>query len=232
MALPIKGLQKLSLIDYPGKLCATVFVGECNFRCVFCYNIDLVLRPEELATISEEEALVFLSDRKNFLDGICVSGGEPTIHMELPLFLSKVKALGYLVKVDTNGSRPDMLKRLIEDRLVDYIAMDVKAPLKDYERIVRTPVETGALRKSVHIIRNSNIDYELRTTVVPGLVGEKELIEIAREHKSSKRFVIQQFRPGRTLDECFKDTIPYPTTMLEKFCKRIKSFFKECELRY
>lgn len=232
MTLPIKGIQKLSLIDYPGKLCATIFVGECNFRCPYCYNVSLILEPKNLRTIPEQDVLDFLSERKGFLDGICVGGGEPTIHKELPIFLSKVKKIGFLVKVDTNGSKPKMLKRLIDEGLVDYIAMDVKAPLRKYRKTVGAEVDIESVKESVGLIRASDIDYEFRITMVPELTTEEDLIEIAKMLKSSKRFVVQQLRPGKTLDESFKDVIPYSIEKLEEFRRRVAPFFKECKLRY
>lgn len=232
MTLPIKDIQKLSLIDYPGKLCATIFLGGCNFRCPYCYNVNLVLEPENLRTIPEQEVLDFLSERKGFLDGICVGGGEPTIHEELPIFLSKVKKIDLLVKVDTNGSKPKMLKRLIDEGLVDYIAMDVKAPLRKYRKTVRAKVDIENIKESIGLIRASGVDYEFRITVVPGLTTEEDLLEIAKTLKSSKRFVIQQFRPGRTLDESFKDVAPYSIEKLDEFRRKLALFFKECKSRY
>ncbi len=232
MTLPIKGIQKLSLIDYPGKLCATVFVGGCNFRCPYCYNVSLVLEPERLRTIPEKEILDFLSERKGFLDGICVGGGEPTMHGELPAFLSKVKGLDFLVKVDTNGSRPRMLRRLLNEGLVDYVAMDVKAPLIKYGETVGAEVNIDHIKESIRLIKASGVDYEFRITAVPGLTDEEDLMEIAQMLESSKRFVIQQFRPGRTLDESFKGVTPYPLERLYEFRKKITPFFKECNVRY
>jgi len=231
MTLPIKGVQRLSLIDYPGKLCATVFVGGCNFRCPYCYNVSLVLEPEKLRTIPEKEILDFLSERRGFLHGICVGGGEPTIHGELPAFLSKVKGLNFLVKVDTNGSRPKMLRRLINEGLVDYIAMDVKAPLRKYGETVRVEVNIDNIEESIGLIKASGIDYEFRITAVPGLTDEEDLMEIAQILESSKRFVIQQFRPGRTLDESFKGITPYSLERLNGFRQGMTPFFKECKLR-
>lgn len=232
MTLPIKGVQKLSLIDYPGRLCATVFVGGCNFRCPYCYNVSLVLEPEKLRTIPEEEIIDFLSERRGFLDGICVGGGEPTIHGELPAFLSKVKGLNFLVKVDTNGSRPKMLKRLINEGLVDYIAMDVKAPLRKYGETVRAEVNIENIKGTIELIKASGIDYEFRITAVPRLTDGEDLMEIAQTLKSSKRFAIQQFRPERTLDESFEGITPYPLERLDEFRQRITPFFKECKVRY
>jgi len=232
MRLPIKGIQKLSLIDYPEKLCATVFVGGCNFRCPYCYNVSLVLEPERLRTIPEKEILDFLSERRGFLDGICVGGGEPTIHGELPAFLSKVKGLNFLVKVDTNGSRPKMLMRLVNEGLVDYIAMDVKAPPRKYGETVRAEVSIDHIKESIELIKAGGIDYEFRITAVPGLTAEEDLMEIAQMLESSKRFVIQQFRPGRTLDESFKGITPYSSERLDEFRQRMAPFFKECKVRY
>jgi len=230
--LPIKAMQKLSLIDYPGKLCTTIFLGGCNFRCPYCFNIDLVLKPETLKTIPEDVVLGFLAERVGFIDGICMGGGEPTLHRELPRFLSKVKSLGLLVKVDTNGSNPDMLRRLIDEGLVDYIAMDVKAPLEKYGEAVRVEVDVERIRESIELIRNSGVEYEFRTTVVPALHGEEDILKIAKMLKGSKRYYLQQFRPDRTLDPSFRSVKPYPMETLEGFRRKIAPFFDKCGLRH
>ena len=167
----IGGLQKVTLIDYPGKIACTVFCLGCNFRCGFCYNKELVL-PEKTKSqikIPEKEFFNFLKGRKNLLQGVTVSGGEPTIYEDLPDFIKKIKKLDYFVKLDTNGSNPEMLKDLIEKKLIDYVAMDIKAPLINtkYTQITGIKGILNKVKKSIKIIKNSGLDYEFRTTIVP-----------------------------------------------------------------
>jgi len=229
--LPIVGLQRLSLIDYPGRLCATVFTAGCNFRCPYCYNVDIVLHHQGLDTIPEREVLDLLYRRRDFLDGLCLGGGEPTLHRALPAFLYKVKALGALVKLDTNGSRPRMLGKLMEDGLVDYVAMDVKAPLRRYPEVVRYKVDVEAVKRSIGLLRRGNVDHEFRTTVVPGLLDGDDLEEIARGLSGSKRHVLQGFKPGVTLCPEFAEVEPYSTAEMRAFRDRVTPYFSECELR-
>ena len=175
---PIVRLQKLSLHDYPGKLCAKAIVPGCNFRCPYCNEADIVLNHQGMALKPEAEVLNHLYKVRGFLNGLCLGGGEPTLHSGLPAFAYKVKSLGYLVKVDTNGSRPRSLQKLMENRVVDYVAMDVKAPLDRYPVIVRFKVDMDAVEQSIKLLRRGNIDYEFRTTVVPGLLDAEDLMEL------------------------------------------------------
>lgn len=225
------GLQRLSLIDYPGKLCATAFTAGCNFRCPYCYNVDIVLNHQGMETMPEGEVLNFLYQRKGFLDGLCVGGGEPTLHNELYTFLYKVKSVGYLVKLDTNGSKPKRLNKLMEERVVDYVAMDVKAPLRRYPEVVRYKVDIEAVAKSIKLLRRGSVDHEFRTTVVPGLLDGDDIEEIAQTLAGSKRYVIQQFRPGRTLCPEFGEVKPYSENELRQFRDRVAPYFAECKLR-
>lgn len=229
--LPIVGLQRLSLIDYPGRLCATAFTSGCNFRCPYCYNVDIVLGHQAMEKIPEAYVLSLLYQRRGFLDGLCVGGGEPTIHNGLLAFLYKVKSIGYLVKLDTNGSKPKRLKKLMEERVVDYVAMDVKAPLRRYPEVARCKVDADEVVRSIRLLRRGRVDHEFRTTVVPGLLDGDDLEEIAQTLAGSKRFVIQQFRPGRTLDPEFMDVKPYSENDLREFQNRISPYFAECKLR-
>lgn len=227
----IKGFQRVSLIDYPGKLCSIVFVGGCNFRCSYCYNIELVETPEKLKTIPEEEIINFMKKRKGLLDGVCITGGEPTIQKGLEEFAKKIKDMGFLVKVDTNGSNPEILKKLIEKKLVDYIAMDIKAPLEKYEKIIKVTVDLEKIQESIDLIRKSYIDYEFRTTVVPKFFDEKDATVIGNWLKGSKNYYIQQFRPGKTLDVKLKNEKPYAPEKLKKFAEILKPFFDNVEVR-
>ncbi len=228
----IKGLQPLTLIDYPGKVACTVFLGGCNFRCPFCYNIDLVLRPKKLHSIPEEEFFNFLKKRKGWLDGVCIGGGEPTIYADLPIFISKIKSLGFLVKLDTNGSNPEMIKRLLRKKLLDYIAMDIKTRLnpKKYSEAVGVKADIEKIKKSITIIKKSKIDYEFRTTCIPKLVSKEDLIAIGKSLRA-KRFVIQQFENKKTINPKFQKIKPYSKEELENFAECLKPYFNEVKLR-
>ncbi len=224
----VKGLQKLSLIDFEPHTVATVFVGGCNFRCGYCHNPDLVLHFKKLKTIKEDELLSFLEKRKKWLDGVCITGGEPTLYTDLPFFISKIKNKGFLVKLDTNGYNPLMIKRLIDGKLLDYIAMDVKTSLDDYENVVGVKVDINQIKKSIELIKNSGIDYEFRTTVVPGLITKENIMKIGKLLKGSKRYVLQNFRSNRDMIENrFKNIKPYKKEEIEDMRKSINGFFKE-----
>ena len=225
------GLQRLSLIDYPGKLCATIFTAGCNFRCPYCYNEDIVLDYPAMPKMPEDKIIEFLHPRLGFLDGVCVTGGEPTIHRELPKFLGRLKSIGSLVKLDTNGSRPKALAYVMEKGLVNYIALDVKVPLSRYEETVRYRVKPEGLKETIKLIRRSGVDHEFRTTVVPGLLDGDDLEEIAMTLAGSKRYVLQQFRPGKTLCPDFKDVKPYSEAEMRQFRDRVAPYFAETGLR-
>jgi len=207
--IPIKGLEKSSLIDYPGKVSAVVFLAGCNFRCPFCHNRELVLSPQGMKSIPENEILDFLGERKKWLDGVVVTGGEPTIYKDLPEFLKKLKGLGYPVKLDTNGSNPKMLKEVMEKGLVDYIAMDIKAPLGKYEKSAGVKADTEKIRESVSLIINSGIGHEFRSTILPSLHSREDVQEMARMVKGASRFYLQQFRPKNTIDPKLEKERPF-----------------------
>jgi pyruvate formate lyase activating enzyme len=230
--IPIKGLQRTSAVDYPGMISCVVFIAGCNFRCPFCHNPDLVDTPRtRQATISERSLLDFLLKRKQWLDGVVITGGEPTIYRELPSLISRIKSLGYLVKLDTNGSNPIMLKSLLSKGLLDYIAMDIKAPLEKYDRVANAKVDKPAIKKSVDIIRKSGISYEFRSTLIPILHSDGDLKEIGKWLEGSERYVLQQFRPNVTLDKSFGKEKPYSDGELRVFAEDLKPLFGEVEVR-
>ena len=235
-AVVFKGLQKISLLDYPGKLAALIFVGGCNFRCPFCYNRDIVLNPESSPSLREEEILGYLKTRMEWLDGVVVTGGEPTIYPGMPSFLEKVKKLGYSIKLDTNGSNPKMLAELLEKNLVDYIALDVKAPLLE-ERYQEATGTQGCVleevKRSIALLRSSNgIDYEFRTTLVPKLLSEEDVILIAERIKGAKQYYLQQFKPtGSHVDESYSSVKPYPLEILQEIQRKIAHNFQICRVR-
>ncbi len=231
--MQIGGLQKLTLIDYPGRLAATVFLCGCNFHCRFCYNSELVL-PQKIKKqpkISEKEFFSFLKERKNLLEGIVLSGGEPCIHQDLPDFIKKIKKLGYLVKLDTNGSNPEMIKKLINDNFLDYIAMDIKAPKGKYRKICKKRVNIKNIERSVKFLKNSNIDFEFRTTVVPAILEKEDILKIARWISPAKKYFLQNFRPEKTIDSKFEKIKPYPQEYMLDILKAIAPFFEICQIR-
>jgi pyruvate formate lyase activating enzyme len=194
----IGGLQKVTLVDYPGEIACAVFLSGCNFRCPWCHNPELVW-PEKIKKhpkISEKTFFSFLKQRKGLLDGVCITGGEPTIYKNLPGFIKKIKKLGFLVKLDTNGSNPEMLKKLINNRLIDYVAMDVKAPLKNqnYNKAIGAKVDLTKIKKSIELIKNSGLDYEFRTTVLPKIHKDEDIINIAKYLKGTKIYYLQPYR--------------------------------------
>lgn len=227
----IKGIQKTTLLDYPDKVACTIFLAECNFRCPFCYNIDLVLNYKNLPEISEEEILDFLKKRKKWLDGICITGGEPCVHKNLPDFIKKIKNLNYLIKLDTNGSNPRMIKDLIDRRLIDYVAMDIKGPLEKYDKISDVKVNIKDIKDSIEIIKNSKKDYEFRITVIPTLHDKKDVKKIGKLLKGTKKFFIQQYKPMTTIDKKFEKISPFPVTTLEEFKKILEKYISKVEIR-
>ena len=192
--MKICGLNKTTLLDYPGCVAATIFVGGCNFRCPFCHNGDLVLCSNELPKYTEEELFSFLKKRKNVLEGVCITGGEPTLYKELPAFVAKIKALGYKVKLDTNGSNPEMLCNLVEEGLLDYVAMDVKAPLEDYDKVSGVTVDIKKIKQSVEFLKKGEICYEFRTTVVKELHTEEGILEIGKWLLGAENYFLQSYR--------------------------------------
>jgi pyruvate formate lyase activating enzyme len=174
----IGGLQKISLIDYPGMICAVAFTQGCNFRCSYCHNPELVDPARYGACLSADEVLAFLEKRRGKLDALTISGGEPTIQTDLTSFIKRVRDRGFLIKLDTNGSSPDVLDGLMNDKLVDYIAMDVKGPLDKYETIVCKAVDVKKIQKSIRLIMASGLPYEFRTTVVKSLLQESDILKV------------------------------------------------------
>ena len=190
----IGGLQKFSLIDYPGKVACIIFTQGCNFRCGYCHNPGLVIPEQFCPTVPEEQVFEFLRSRRDYLPGVVVSGGEPTIQGDLVAFLDKIKRLGYLIKLDTNGSQPYRLKLLIHLKLVDYIAMDVKAPLERYEETIGASIDVEKIKESIDLIIHSGIQYEFRTTIAKFFCSYDDLCKIHRMIHRAKRYRLQNAR--------------------------------------
>jgi len=224
----IAGFNKTSFVDYPGKLCAVVFTPACNFDCWYCQNRH-ILRTYGLNLISEGTVLEHLQKRRGLLEGLTVTGGEPTLQKDLPQFLKAVKQLSYLIKLDTNGTRPEIIEGLIKDKLVDYIAMDIKAPLKIYENITRTSVNLAAIKKSISIIMNSGIAYEFRTTFAPTLT-QNDILELCDDIKGAKAYYLQQYRSAeeKGIPEVLR---PYPKEMLIETAEKVREKLGVCVTR-
>jgi pyruvate formate lyase activating enzyme len=232
--MKIGGLQKVTLVDYPGKIASTVFLSGCNFKCPFCYSKELVLpnyiknHPE----VSQEYFFAFLKERKGMIDACVICGGEPTINSDINDFLRKIKELGYLIKLDTNGYCPDKLKELINEKLVDYIAMDIKNCFKDYYKAVGVDIDTSRIKKSIELIKKSRIDYEFRTTIVPGIHTKENIIEMANDIGKADKYFLQTFHNEKeTIDPSFNKVKPFDEEVLKEVLKEISFLFKICKIR-
>jgi pyruvate formate lyase activating enzyme len=231
--MKIGGLQKLTLVDYPGKVAATVFLIGCNFKCPFCQNPELVdpKKIKEQPEISEEEFFAFLDSKKGLIDGICITGGEPTIQPDLMDFIRKIKDKRFLIKLDTNGSVPEVLNKLVNEHLVDFLAMDIKTSLDKYEKATRVKFDLEKVNESIDLIKNSGVDYEFRTTVVPGLVEKEDIEEIGKWLNGVKKIALQQFQNKKVLDKKFEKIQPYSEEALKVFKKILEKYINEVELR-
>jgi len=199
----IGDIQRFSLIDYPGRICATVFTQGCNFRCPYCHNPELVIPSLYRETKTDDEVFSFLEKRKGKLDAVNITGGEPTLQPDLIEFIKRIRSLGYMVKIDTNGSFPEVLRKLIDGNLLNYIAMDVKAPLEKYGEVTRASIVPEDIEESIKLIMNSGIDYEFRTTIVKSLLTGTDIEKIGILTGGARCHVLQKFVPSKTLDPGF-----------------------------
>lgn len=228
----IKGINKTCLIDYEPYTSCVIFLGGCNFRCGYCHNPELVVNFQNMPTIPEEEIFSFLDERKKWLDGVVITGGEPTLQKDLPDFIAKIKAKDYLVKLDTNGTNPEMITELLDKKLIDYIAMDIKTDFEEYSNVAGVEVNLNRIRESIKTIKNSGIDYEFRTTVIPGLVGKENIVRIGQILKGSKKYVIQNFSPKNDMIENrFKNLRAYNKEELEEMKESVKDCFDVVSVR-
>lgn len=228
----IAGLQKTTLVDYPGHLACTVFTSGCNFRCHFCHNPELVKPQGKVEPIlSNTEFFTFLQSRKGLLEGVCITGGEPTLHPDLPEFIREIKELGYKVKLDSNGTNPQILETLIASELVDYIAMDLKNDAENYEATVGTSVDLEKIKQSVKLLLRGKVSYEFRTTVVPGLHSVTNFHQMGQWIRGAHLYVIQNFKPGQTLNPDYATLSPFESTRLEEFKKIMQSYVQQVQLR-
>ena len=229
----IASFQKFTLLDYPRHIATTVFTVGCNFRCSFCHNPELVLSSQFMVhgNSNEKDFFKFLEGRRGRLEAVCITGGEPTLQNDLLDFMSKIKKMGYLVKLDTNGMRPDVLKKALDLKIIDYVAMDIKNSLKNYEKTVCAKVDLERIKMSVELIKNSKIDYDFRTTVVPGIHKEKDFQDIALWIGGARKYFLQRFRDIKTLDPALKGKIKGKKIDLEKIKRKIEKHFGEMGIR-
>jgi pyruvate formate lyase activating enzyme len=232
--LEIKGFIETSFLDWDGKVVSVIYVPYCNFRCPFCHNFGLIKDPQSYESIPSERIKKFLVDRRDFIDGICLTGGEPCLHKGRGLFkfMRRIKDLGFQIKFDTNGTSPELLDKLFNDRLVDYIALDIKGPLDErYDRLSGVKTDLDIIKQSIRIIIEKGVPYEFRTTVVPTLLDTKDIEDIARSVAGAGKFVLQQFTAEHTWDESLREVIPYPREKLEEMVEACKPFVPNTVIR-
>ena len=224
------GLEKLSLVDYDGKVAATVFTGACNFKCGFCHNGPLVNDVDSLNTFSEDDILSYFSARKNILDGVCITGGEPTLHKDLPFFIEKIKKIGLSVKLDTNGTNPEMIKSLFDSGLCDYFAMDIKNDKETYAKTIGLPkYDTSKIEKSVDFFLTGKADYEFRTTLINEYHKKENMEKIAVWIKGAKKYFLQKFKE---VDTCLThDLSGVPEDTAKEFVEVISPYVPSVKLR-
>ena len=227
----INGLQKSTLIDFPKKIASIVFSQGCNFRCGYCHNPELLNLSIPSTQIPEEEVLSFLKSRCGKLDGVVITGGEPTLQSGLYDFIREIKNMGFLVKLDSNGSNPKVLEKLIKDTLLDYIAMDIKAPLDKYSEITNVKINTANIKKSIELIMNSSIDYEFRTTVIKSQLSFEDFEKIGKMLNGAKRYYLQKFIASKIFDEKLKDETTYSNEEFAALCKNLKNYIQEVDFR-
>ena len=227
--MQIHGFNKTTLLDFPGHLASTVFTGGCNMRCPYCQNADLVLNPMSQPLISEEVVFDHIKKRKGIIEGVCITGGEPTLQKDLEDFIKRLKELGVMVKLDSNGYRPEVLKRLMENGLLDYVAMDIKSSLDDYHTVAGVKLDTSLIKESIDLLKNGPIDYEFRTTVVKELHSKETFEKIGELLSGAKQYFLQGYIDSeRVIDRRFSS---YTKEELEGFVTILKKTIKNVSIR-
>lgn len=229
----IKGLQKTTLLDYPGRVAATVFLGGCNMRCPFCHNMDIVEGGLKEDDYTVEEVLEFLKRRKSVLEGVCITGGEPTLSSELPDFIRNIKALGYKVKLDTNGTNPQMVRDLYAEGLIDYVAMDIKSSADEYKKVCGNQgINFAAIKESIDFLikeKPKKLDYEFRTTIVRNYHNKEVMEDIGKLIEGADRYFLQNFVDSEYVLN--HDLLPATKEMLEEFSEVVSSYVKHVSIR-
>jgi len=228
----IAGLQKTSLLDFPSKIATIVFTQGCNFRCGYCHNPELLdFNFQKEPFINEDDFFSFLDKRKGKVDGVVITGGEPCLNNDLENFISKIKGKGFLVKLDTNGTYPDKIKALLEKNLLDYIAMDIKAPFEKYHKITGSLINQEILKKSINLIMNSNIKYEFRTTVLKSQLSFEDFEKIGDLIKGSKLYFLQKFEASKIYNEALMNEVTYSDEEFTEIINMLKEYVDNVLLR-
>jgi len=225
----IAGVKGISLIDYPQKVSTVLYLSRCNFRCPFCHNRQLVLN-EDVPPIDLHELLRIIVQRISFIDGVVITGGEPTIDRRIIDLAASIKKLGLAVKLDTNGSNPEVLKTLLDKEIVDFVAMDIKTSWRNYRTAVGVDIDCSKLMESIKLLKDSNVVHEFRTTCVPGIVDLDDIIEISDMIGTAGRYALQQFQSENTLDPEFAHLRPYPPAVMVKFLEAARKNAGMCRL--
>lgn len=229
--MTIGGLQKFSLIEYPGKTSAIIFTRGCNFRCPYCHNPELVLPEQYAPEIPLEMIFDFLETRRGKLDAVSITGGEPTLHDDLIELIKRLKGLKFLIKLESNGSRPEVLKSIIEQNLIDYLAIDIKAPLEKYEKVAGCQVSGESIRKSIQLTMDSGVDYEFRTTVMKSLTNKEDMRRIAVSIMGAKRYFLQKFTPSKLVDDRCNREVNYSDEELNQLAQEFMKHVEFCGVR-
>ena len=229
--MQIAGLQKSSLVDYPSKIAAVIFTLGCNFRCPYCHNPNILTAVSTNKLFDEAAVLDFLNSRSGKLDAVVVSGGEPTLQKNIVTFFEKIKNLGFLTKLDTNGTSPEILKQLIAHRLLDYVAMDIKAPIDKYSQIACVNVDTKKIEQSIELLKSSGIEYEFRTTTVASQLNFIDFEKIGQMLKGSKTYYLQKFKPEVTLNPQFTHRKTYSDEEFYKIKTMLSAYIKNVYVR-
>ncbi len=235
MKIVIKGFIETSLVDWEGMIVSTLYVPCCNFRGPFCHNSGLILNPEQYKTIPIDRIINYLIKHKGWIDGICLTGGEPCLYEDVIDFIKRIREIGMKIKLDTNGTFPGVLRKTIEMQIVDFVAMDVKAPLEEeaYSNSIGVKGKNllEKVKESINIIMSSNINYEFRTTVVPSLHKKEDVCKIAQYIKGAKKYALQNFVPQDTLDPDFMKIKPYDKSEMDEIYRLVVPYVKECRVR-
>lgn len=229
MSFVIGGLQKTSLLDYPDKISCIVFTCNCNFRCGYCHNPELFAKKSPALNVPD--FFNFLKTRKGKLDAVVITGGEPTLQSGLANFMQRIKELGFLIKLDTNGTNPNVLEDLLNKNLLNYIAMDIKAPQDKYQKITNVCFDTSKIQKSIDLIIKSGIDYEFRTTVVKSQLNFEDFEKIGKLINGAKRYYLQKFIPSKILDNSLHNEKSYSEDEFKEICKIMEKYIKEVDYR-
>jgi pyruvate formate lyase activating enzyme len=229
--MKIKGIQKTSLVDYPGRLSSVLFFGGCNFSCGYCHNPELVCNGNNLSSFPASDVLNLLNDRRSLIDCVVITGGEPTLYKELTSFLEKIKEIPLFIKIDTNGSNPDVIEKLLTKSLPDYIAIDIKTSRQKYKIAAGVNIDFNKIIRTIELVKESGIDYEVRTTCVPSYVTLDDFISIKNAIGNVKKYFLQQFVNSNTLDPALQKCSPYPDCVLYEFKEYVKSFAEFCGIR-